>query len=108
MHETYDLTNLETKVNTKWYMRWHTTFSHNTSVLCENVVSVRVENSFQHNPSMIMENKNFKTMHPTNTGTVPMHVMCHYQHHRPSYGIASEDRITAHVVLFPGTLEMRA
>ena len=43
---TYDLTNLETKVNTKRYMRWHTTFSHNvTSVLSENVVRVPAENS---------------------------------------------------------------
>ena len=48
MHaRTYDLTNLETKVNTNRYIRWHTTFSHNvTSVLGGNVVSVPAENSF--------------------------------------------------------------
>ena len=62
MHaRTYDLTNLETKVNTKRYMRWHTTFSHNvTSVLSENVVSVPAENSFQPTHSMIVQNKNLK------------------------------------------------
>ena len=43
MHaRTYDLTNLETEVNTKRYMRWHTTFSHNVAnVLSENVLSQR-------------------------------------------------------------------
>ena len=62
MHaRTYDLTNLETKVNTKRYMRWHTTFSHNvTSVLSENVVRVPAENSFQPTHSMIVQNRNLK------------------------------------------------
>ena len=66
MHaRTYDLTNLETKVNTKRYMRWHTTFSHNvTSILRENVVSVPAENSFQPNHSMLMQNKNLKLYTP--------------------------------------------
>jgi len=66
MHaRTYDLTNLKTKVNTNRYMRWHTTFSHNvTSVLGENVVSVPVENSFQPNHSMSMQNKNLKLYTP--------------------------------------------
>jgi len=52
MHaRTYDLTNLETKVNTKRYMRWHTTFSHNvTSVLSENVVIVPAENFISAHP----------------------------------------------------------
>ena len=40
-------------------------FSHNvTSVLCENVVSVPAENSFQPNPSMNMQNKNLKLCAP--------------------------------------------
>jgi len=61
MHETYDLINVETKVDTNRYMQWHITFSHNvTSVLCENVVSVPAENSFQPNHSMNMQNKNLK------------------------------------------------
>jgi len=66
MHaRTYDLTNLETKVNTKRYMRWHTTFSHNvTNVLSENVVSVPAENSFQPTHSMIMQNKDLKLYTP--------------------------------------------
>ena len=56
MHaRTYDLTNPETKLK----------FSHNvTSVLCENVVSVPTENSFQPNHSMIMQNKNLKLSTP--------------------------------------------
>jgi len=95
MHETYDLTNLETKVNTNRYMRWHTTFSHNiTSVLCENVVSDAEQE--------------IKTMDPTNIGTTPMYMTCHYPHHRPNDGIASQDGISQHVVLFPGTLDMCA
>ena len=51
MHaQTYDLTNLEKKINTNRYMRWHTTFSHNvTSVLDENEVNVPAENSFKPN-----------------------------------------------------------
>ena len=66
MHaRTYDLTNLETKVNTKRYMRWHTTFSHNvTSVLSKNVVRVPAENSFQPTHSMLMQNKNLKLCTP--------------------------------------------
>ena len=66
MHaRTYDLTNLETEVNTKRYMRWHTTFSHNvTSVLSENVVRVPAENSFQPNHGMNMQNKNLKLYTP--------------------------------------------
>ena len=66
MHaRTYNLTNLETKVNTKRYMRWHTVFSHNvTNVLGENVVSVPAENSFQSTHSMIMQNKNLKLYTP--------------------------------------------
>ena len=66
MHaRTYDLTNLETKVNTKRYMRWHTAFSHNiTSVLNENVVSVPAENSFQPTHNMLMQNKNLKLYTP--------------------------------------------
>ena len=69
---TYDLTNLETKANTKRYMRWHTTFSHNvTNVLSENVVSVSAENSFQPTHSMIMQKQEFKTIHPTYTDTRP-------------------------------------
>ena len=73
MHaRNYDLTNLETKVNTKRYMRWHPAFSHNvTNVLNENVVSVPAENSFQPTHSMIMQNKSFKTIHPTYTDTRP-------------------------------------
>jgi len=52
---------IRTKVNTNRYMRWHTTFSHNvTSVLSGNVVSIPVENSFQPNHSMNMQNKNLK------------------------------------------------
>ena len=66
MHaRTYDLTNLEKKINTNRYMRWHTTFSHNvTSVLAENVVSVPAENSFQPNHSMNMQNKNLELYTP--------------------------------------------
>jgi len=65
MHETYDLENIETKVNTNRYMRWHTTFSHNvTSVLCENVISVPTENLFQPNHSINMQNKNLKLYSP--------------------------------------------
>ena len=66
MHaRTYDLTNLETKVNTNQYMWWHTTFSHNvTSVLSGNVVSVPAENSLQPTHSMIMQNKNLKLYTP--------------------------------------------
>ena len=62
---TYDLTNLETQVNTNRYMQWHTTFSHNvTSVLGGNVVSVRAENSFQPNHNMNMQYKNLKLYTP--------------------------------------------
>jgi len=66
MHErTYDLTNLEIKVNANRYMRWHITFSRSvTSVLSKNVVSVPAENSFQPNPSMNMQNKNLKLCTP--------------------------------------------
>ena len=73
MHaRTYDLTNLETKVNTKRYMRWHITFSHHvTSVLSENEVSVPTENSFQPTHSMIMQKQEFKAIHPTYTDTRP-------------------------------------
>jgi len=66
MHaRTYDLTNLEKKVNTNRYMRWHIKFSHNvTSVLGGNVVSVPAKNSFQPNPSMNMQNKNLELHTP--------------------------------------------
>jgi len=66
MHaQTYNLTNLEKKVNTNRYMRWHTTFSHNvTSALGGNGVSVRAENSFQPNHGMNMQNKNLKLYAP--------------------------------------------
>ena len=66
MHaRTYDLTNLETKVNTNRYMLWHTMFSHNvTSVLGENMVSVPVENSFQPNHSMNHAEQNLKLYTP--------------------------------------------
>ena len=66
MHaRTYNLTNLETKVNTNRYTRWHTTFSRNaTSVLGGNVVSVPAGNSFQPNHSMNMQNKNLKLYTP--------------------------------------------
>jgi len=108
MHETYDLTILETEVNTNRYMRWHTTFSHNvTSVLCENVDSVPGENSFQP-PQNEHAEQEFKTMHCIHIGTTPMHVTCHYPHHHPSDSIASLDGITQHVVLFPGTMHMHA
>jgi len=103
MYETYDLTNLETKVNTTRYIRWHTTFSHNvTSPLSENVVSVPAENSFQPSHSMNMQNKNLKLCTP-HIGTPPMYVTCYYPYHRPSDDIASQDGITQHVVLPPGT-----
>ena len=79
MHaRTYDLTNFETKVNTKRYIRWHTTFSHNvTSVLSENVVSVPAENSFQPTHNMIMQSENLKpctspTQTPVHAGDVPL------------------------------------
>jgi len=102
MHKTYDITNLETRVNTNWYIRWHTTFSHNvTSALCDNVVSVPAENSFQPNHSMKHAEQKFKAMHPTHTP--PLYVTCCYPHHRPSDGIAPQDGITHHAVLFPGT-----
>jgi len=66
MHaRTYDLTNLEKKVNTNRYMPWHTMFSHNvTSVLSENVVSVPAENSLQPNHSMNMQNKDLELYTP--------------------------------------------
>jgi len=73
MHaRTYDLTNLETKVNTRRYMRWHTAFSHNvTSVLSGDAVSVPAENSFQPNQSMNYAEQEFKAIHPTYTDTRP-------------------------------------
>ena len=41
-------------------------FSHNvTSALCENVVSVPAENSFQPNHSVKYAEQEFKGMHPT-------------------------------------------
>jgi hypothetical protein len=74
-------------------MRWHTTFSHNvTSVLSENVVSVPAENSFQPTHNMIMQSKNLN--HALHIHRHPsMHVTCHYPHHRPIDGIASQDGI---------------
>jgi len=61
----FDLTNLETKVNTNRYVRWHKTFPRNvTIVLCENVVSVPAENSFPPNHIMTMQNKNLKLCTP--------------------------------------------
>jgi len=90
-------------------MRWHTTFPHNvTIVLCENVVSVPAENSFEPNHNMTMQNKNLKAMHPTHTDTTSMHMACHYPHHRPNDGITSQDGISQHAVQFPGTPDMRA
>jgi len=66
MHETYDLTNLEPKVNTNRYIQWHTTFSHNvTNALRDNVVSVLVENLFQPNHNMKHAEHETKAMHPT-------------------------------------------
>jgi len=106
---TYDLTNLEKKINTNRYMRWHTMFSRNvTSVLDENEVNVPVENSFQPNPSTNHADQKFKAIHPTHIDTSSMHLVCYYPHHRPSDGIASQDGISQLVVLFPGTPNMCA
>ena len=71
---------LRNKVNTNRYMRWHITFSHNvTSVLCENVVSVPVEDSFQPNHSMNMQNKNLKLCTP-HTQTPHLCIWCATTH----------------------------